>query len=1621
MAEEIKSTFGEVLEVRVDAPLFEQELNKLAQVYNKWVQSLGANAKDVIGAGTVSTFNAEMQESFQLLTAMSTQSFTAIENLGQLMVDFVQKTDNVLETIAGRQVERSKKVAQEAKKSAEEMARTQDSSTGRVSSLSSAQKIDEEQAGVIASAVQAFERFRQLQNQLQVTEATSARERAALLEQQLRDVESLITSLREEEADQADINKAIQQQVSLTRQLATERKRISSEDLREEENARTNLYQHLVAQEQDVSRQTAEETKNRAQMYEALAEEQKALDEQEFESRKRLYETLSEQERLAAKQEEADRFRLFQTIVAQEEAQLSLEREIAEARRQNNQRVRPGENIDAAQTQANIDNIRREAQERQRLFNIELEQDRLRRKDQLNGAGNDLEKRVSVLQQQTKEIIAQTSALREQGGSERELMTLEKERASIQTQLNGAQANLQKSQAGFFEKFNTNLFGSIVGLTRMTLTIRLLGAAMEGLSKVVEAPFKAVFSGVEYLKQTETQATSLVATLLQTVRLSKDETENMKKVQESALAVVQEFQDVGAKLNIKPDVLLNTFKALLEGGVGKYVDNLKDATKITVQFQQALNAVGAGGLVAQTSVQEVSKLLLGVPGADSPFLKALGLAGQPGTWIKIREQAKQTGDLIGAIADRSQSFSEALKASGKTQEAMLGSTKLLLERISGLAANTLFDTISKGLMALQDFITAHQSEIVAFLKSFADDINAVFVAFKGFGDSGILQTVGLLFMFISKVVATTVVTVVQLAKGISALIDASITLASGGGLKKAGDQLKAFFDNAKESYAALFEGIKDTDKKKSDILADKFKDINTNTGKQTTAADISGVYAAQKEQLERQLKEIEERFAAMRDKIRLAVDEGQISQVEALRRTTSLISSEAAAYGIVEAKLRDVARQALSSAKGLGVSDPEGSKREVSKFTKELDALAIGDATRRNQLRKLEAAAERAAAKEGIDLLKLNSEEKRRAIEDQAKAELAVKKELAQQGYLTEVQVFDAETQVDQLRHNQQVERLNEEIATFGDGTKRKTELQNQLADENRKFNAQEDLRSKERIRIEEQETVRILNNLKAQHEASLDRQQENLETLKKAEPGLDLTQKFDSIISLREKENRLLIDSTQARLAHALALGTETKKAAELQSQLDGLYGTQNKLLQQRIENGIAGISNPAIRQFRTQQIIRQDEQEKNAGTLNTSTTGRVALGEVARSFRDLFLGNQTVETFKNATSAVEKFGVGVAAGTNAFTTVINAINAFKQGKAQGGVLGGIGAVASSLGGLPVIGPYAAAIGSALSLIGGLFTAAAKRIAEDIKKSFQKTIDNYQNGNATLIETLNAVERERTDAISRLSGKKGGKDELDKILPEFDQEIASLKLQQKQIVEGFEASLSLLRIQSDTLAQVEKQWTDINKQVKDYLDAGGNAAKAQEFLALSLAKIRQDAQDQLDQSEQDAIQDALKLNDLLTQRNKLNEDFAKQEFDLINADALERKQAGAVTRGKELADLRAQHQKDLDAINDQIKQAQVRVDKETKVFNLATDITALHRRDEELTLKALDEQIQKYKDLKDVASGVFSLTPTAAVSNYFNQTYTFNVNVNSDSGKDTADQFMDAFYRATRQAPLPA
>jgi hypothetical protein len=323
-----------------------------------------------------------------------------------------------------------------------------------------------------------------------------------------------------------------------------------------------------------------------------------------------------------------------------------------------------------------------------------------------------------------------------------------------------------------------------------------------------------------------------------------------------------------------------------------------------------------------------------------------------------------------------------------------------------------------------------------------------------------------------------------------------------------------------------------------------------------------------------------------------------------------------------------------------------------------------------------------------------------------------------------------------------------------------------------------------------------------------------------------------------------------------------------------------------------------------------------------------------------------------------------------------------------QAGVGGLIGALTTTAGGFVrgQAGGILRGIGSLISAISfgitSLFRRAARNIANEIRRNFEEIRLAYRAGSLTLAATIEQLEVERANAIRRLSGRKGGRRELDRLLPQFDAALADLRARQQAIFEQFDASLELLRA-GEAFRDVAAEVQDVIRQYRTYVDAGGDLARANEFLSRSLEQIRSQSAISLAEGEERAIEDALRLNQLLREREELLAESAEEERRILSRGVLERQRTTAQEKSAELEAVRRRRDERLAELDQDIRLLQLKVDTEARVFDLATDRVALETRLLELKAAEFDREVAQLAALRDIVagivsapSGLFTMTP---------------------------------------------
>ncbi len=283
--------------------------------------------------------------------------------------------------------------------------------------------------------------------------------------------------------------------------------------------------------------------------------------------------------------------------------------------------------------------------------------------------------------------------------------------------------------------------------------------------------------------------------------------------------------------------------------------------------------------------------------------------------------------------------------------------------------------------------------------------------------------------------------------------------------------------------------------------------------------------------------------------------------------------------------------------------------------------------------------------------------------------------------------------------------------------------------------------------------------------------------------------------------------------------------------------------------------------------------------------------------------------------------------------------------------------------------------LGSFLSIFTGLFRRAARNIAREIREAFAEVLSAYSAGSINLSQAIQQAEQERAEAIRRLSGRKGGRRELERLLPQFDQAISELRARQQAVFAQFESRLDLLRVGA-AFRSVAADVRDLLGQYRQYVDAGGNLILANEFLSRSLEELRSDAALDLAEGEERAIEDALRLNELLRERESIVAQAAEEERSILSRGVLERQLSVAQQKSVELEAVRRRRDERLAALDQDIQVLQLRVDSEAQVFDLARDRIALETRLLELKTAELDREAAQLAALREIVAGIVPGAP---------------------------------------------
>lgn len=304
------------------------------------------------------------------------------------------------------------------------------------------------------------------------------------------------------------------------------------------------------------------------------------------------------------------------------------------------------------------------------------------------------------------------------------------------------------------------------------------------------------------------------------------------------------------------------------------------------------------------------------------------------------------------------------------------------------------------------------------------------------------------------------------------------------------------------------------------------------------------------------------------------------------------------------------------------------------------------------------------------------------------------------------------------------------------------------------------------------------------------------------------------------------------------------------------------------------------------------------------------------------------------------------------------------------GGALGGaLGKVGGFLGG-PIGGLALGAITGVMGAIFGHFRKQAQLTAETMVNQMKRISDQFQAGNVTLTDTLKQSIDTRLKTIQDLSGKKGGRDQLDKILPGMDAQIASLQAQQRDLTRQLMSDLQKLQAPPAIKDQVSTI-ASIVEQYKQYATAVADVSQAYKFLQLSLEDYIRTQEESLSQSQQSAIQDALNLTQLLQQRTDMINQYQLQLQQTLDEGVLVKRQTALQNKLYEIDMMKRQHQQALEQLNMQIQTTQFKVDQERIIFNLSQSRVQLETQLVSLQERTIMLDMQRISGLAAVVAAI--------------------------------------------------
>jgi putative ubiquitin-RnfH superfamily antitoxin RatB of RatAB toxin-antitoxin module len=1191
------------------------------------------------------------------------------------------------------------------------------------------------------------------------------------------------------------------------------------------------------------------------------------------------------------------------------------------------------------------------------------------------------------------------------------------------------------------------------GVVRFQAAWAGVGLVLEGIVELVKAPIQLLERGFEELSLMEDKAAELSGVLATGFNFSGDFAKNLELAAGYSKQVADELQQVAAASGLKFESLVNVFKIFSNSGIAGFTKNLGEVVTLTQQFATLLHAGGIESENSRRILSELPKLLNGSATGAELMLRTLGLSKDE--WNKIRVEGQQHGDLVQRLAPYMQPYIKQLEATKGTLSSMKEQLKEALDADGAKLAEGLFKEMKTSLGGLIDLLKdsnglfedmgvlvggvakalVHMFDTTHVFRNEAGDLGSPFKNIVGYV-AGIVAGLGVAIEHIGFMMKSMDAFEAQLTGTVRGLLKAGEgmgALASGHlptAVENFGDSKKALLQDTdkdveearkgrdarvaaiRENYNAAIANLRS---------AEAVKDSAVDLG----AAGFNGGKDVQppKEKKTHPGNDLSLLREQMQDRLSLAKESTQAG--------IDMAKEDLAARKIGEQELHDFVVRLL-----------QDEKKQVDEIMGAYkDAVAgASNVKPRDREKTLDAAGRlQGTTQAGIDHqitqanISLDNEQyanKVRLLQQQYEFEAKIAQQsvdLARRSGASQEEVVRMQTAANEREYNNRRHLLELELAEYRNVAEKKQQIQQQMDQLDKAHDASTAIDNQSRINAKANDAILAAQQQQAAQHADFDaaRRQANDPQLGDVDPQ----QRRDRLTQLAAAYERM----THSQLATIANIKREAEAwhaDAAILKQIDSLYqkasaderGAQSTLKQAQDRSDVGGdfferVFGPGVRSM-------GDFGKKTT----TDSDGR------------------TVVKF-DASTAAEELG-------SAFEVFGGQVGQIVSAFKNGGAAKGLGALGQTVGadlsaaGFGAAGAIVSVAGSVVSMIGDAFTSAARKIGDNIKKAFDLTMKTYEQGGATLADTITSVNAERQRAISELSGKKGGQKELDKLLPDFQSQIYQLQKQAAETQLSFMLSLSKLdQGNLEPLNGMVDLWKQINKEVKDFISAGGQAADAQRYVSETLAQYRKQVASEFSQENEQAVEDALNLNELLRQRVDLDRQstelgrqsteldrqnaqidqdridlqrqLAQQTFEALNKGALERRASDAVTSGTALQQAQQQFKLQMQQqekqreqleyqreqleyqrqqlgiqtqqLNSQIALTQQKVDKEREIFNIASDYTSLLAQSNALQIEQLNQQLALYRQQKEVIDNLVTdasgnTLMTQFLSNLFGQ-----------------------------------